>query len=286
MRRVLLLLIPCVVIACAAPRRLEDVLDPVVPPGLAPQVLLAEGERVQAELDRAAIAARQAAEASPGNAERQAAASRALFLAADLRVQRAAHAEFAREEPDEIEDVLYIEDELGDEVKEQVEPLALAGIAFADEALKLTPRHPDALLHRAMHLSLLAWSRGRARTLLEGLAPSTNRAMKAALEFPRHDGGAPLRLRGRFRTRAPWPYRDLEEAEKLLRQALEISPLPIDYLFLGDTLFEAGDFTGARDAWRATLRAEPDATTRPSIAFQRAAARRRLELLDAEQVSR
>jgi tetratricopeptide (TPR) repeat protein len=281
MPRSLLLLLSLFVLSCSSVRRdLEDVLDPTIPAGLSREALLEEGRIVQAELDLRALEARQAAMEEPEDVALLAAASRTLFLAADLRVQRAAHAQLARTTSPELEEVLTIEDDLSDAVRDEVEPLALAGIDFADRALELDPDHPDALLHRALHLSLLAWSRGRVRTILEGLGPTMNRAMKSAIATdPRHDGGAPLRLRGRFLARAPWPYRDREEAVKLLRRAIEIAPVPLNHLFLGDALYDSDDREGAGRAWREVLRTEPDTTTRPSIAFQRASARVRLHLL-------
>ena len=60
-------------------------------------------------------------------------------------------------------------------------------------------------------------------------------------------------IRDRFLDRAPWPYKDRDDAIKLLRQAVEARPVAVNYQFLGDALWIDGDTEAALAAWRAGL---------------------------------
>lgn len=206
-------------------------------------------------LDAAAHAARARADRADATASDRIAAARALFLAADARVQRAVIAEFEARDasaPPTIAWVLDAEDRVGDAVRAEVEALTRAGLAYAEPST-----NADALLAKALNTCLLAWSVGTRRALFEGLGGACDDATAAALAADEAlDDAAPLRLRGRFLSRAPWPVGDRAEGLRLLRRAVEIAPVRLNLLFLGDALWQSGDEAGARAAWRRAADAE------------------------------
>jgi len=257
------------VLACAAPGPVEDVLRPgedVQPPGELPPAdaaaraglsPLERAELDQARVDAAATAARAALERDPESYERLLDAGRELFLAADLRIQRAT-LEVLRAEPEaELGRVLDAEDRVPRAVKEEVRALCSAGADVSERAVELDPESVAARQYLALHRTLLAWAEGAASAFLRGMGPKVEGAIEAAVELdPAYDDAAPLRLRGRFRSQAPWPLRDLAGGRADLERALAMAPIPLHYLYLGDARFAAGDAQGAAAAWRAALDAE------------------------------
>ncbi len=237
-------------------------------------------------LDAAAHAARARADRADATASDRTAAARALFLAADARVQRAVIAEFEARDasaPPTIAWVLDAEDRAGDAVRAEVEALTRAGLAYAEPST-----HADALLAKALNTCLLAWSVGTRRALFEGLGGACDDATAAALAADEAlDDAAPLRLRGRFLSRAPWPVGDRAEGLRLLRRAVEIAPVRLNLLFLGDALWQSGDEAGARAAWRRAADAEAEGGANEEAngealdAWRRRLARQRLAATDA-----
>jgi hypothetical protein len=162
--------------------------------------------------------------------------------------------------------------------------LCTAGLEAAGRAGRSRPDDVGARLHEGLHLSLIAWANGPARSLFAGYGPRLVRAIDAALAIDAEaDDGAPLRLQGRFRGKAPWPYGDLELAKTSLARAVGRSPDVINLLFLGDVLFAGDDRDGARARWQAATTAPADASIQWSAPVLRELARRRLEALAREQ---
>ncbi len=230
-----------------------------------------------AELDALTEHAVAAARAAEPDVALQVAASRCLFQAADLRLQRAtvawlvAHAEATRPE------VLTAEDQVAAPVRAEILSLCTAGLEFADRAAASAPDQIAARLHQGLHLSLIAWANGPMRALMAGHGPRLVVAIDAALAIDRDfDHGAPLRLQGRFRGKAPWPYGDLAVAKAALARAVERASLPVNHLFYGDVLAAAGDPRGAEVQWRLVGTAAADESTRWSADLLREQARRRL----------
>lgn len=249
----------CVLLALAscraAPPPVEEVLATPLPAN-------ARGEApLPVAVDRAR-AARAAASANPENLDDQREATRALFTVADLRMWTAALALLDETPPSTVEDVLDVEDRLDGETTDAVRSLCTEGLAAADRALALAPDDAVALQYRALHLSLLAWAEGPAQAVLSGrgtkIAGAISRAVAAD---PMTESAAPLRLAGRFRTRAPWPLRDLDAARADLERAVAAFPVPVHHLFLGDVLEAEGERAAARAAWARAVEAEDDPFT-------------------------
>lgn len=234
----------------------------------------ANGSDVLDERTRAALAA---AERAPDDVEALVAASHWLFLAADLRLQTAtvdwlrAHPAAARG------DVLLADDALGDDVRTAIASLCTRGLELADRAAASAQNDVRVRLHQALHVSLLAWANGPARSLFAGYGPKLVKAIDAAVALDAaHDGASPLRLAGRFRGKAPWPYGDLAAAEKALARAVEIAPGVVNHLFYGDVLARLSRDEAAQAQWQAAVAAPADESTRWSAACLREQARARL----------
>lgn len=244
MRQLNFVLFLCVVTGCKTAPALDDVLP-----------AMAAGEvamfSVQARLDQEAQVARAWAERNPGEAVAQATAARALAVAADLRliedqVKRADGAGLT------VSDLVQLDDESSSELKNAVLGLCTAGLAFGELAVALDPFLPEARQYRAFNLSLVAWAEGKTTAILRGRGPKLKAALEAnATDLGAFHAAAPLRLRGRFLDRAPWPYGDREKAIELLREAVEIAPVPVNWQFLGDALWVDGNQEGALAAWGA-----------------------------------
>lgn len=233
------------------------------------------GEAALAEGARQALAA---ADAAPADADAALAASRWLFLAADHRLQRAtcdwlrAHPQASRDE------VLAADDRLPDAARAEVASLCARGLEFAERALRARPDDLDARLHEGLHASLLAWAQGAAKALMAGHGRRIDGAIDAVVaRDPEFAGAAPLRLAGRFRGKAPWPYGDKPAALAALRRATQAAPGLVNHLFYGDALAANRRMAEAEAEWRAAVAAPADAATRWSGAFLREQAQRRLD---------
>ncbi len=247
------------------------------PPAGHTLVPAAAGEAAAPEIDALAAAALAAAHDAPADAAVQLSAAARLFQAADLRLQRATVAWLEAHPDADHATVLAAEDQLGTEVRVAIVSLCTDGLACAERAAQLRPDDAGAALHVGLHLSLLAWANGPTRSLFAGYGGRLVAAIDRALALDATvDHGAPLRLQGRFRSKAPWPYRDLPAALAALARAVEIAPLPVSLLFHGDALAAAGDRAGAEAQWRRAAEAKAEVSTRWSADLMRDLARRRL----------
>jgi hypothetical protein len=230
-----------------------------------------------AALDALARDALTAAAAAPEDVGCLETATRVLFQAADLRLQQATVAWLEANPGVDLVAVLAADDRLDDGVRTAVASLCQRGLELADQAAALAPDRVAVRLHQALHLSLLAWANGPTRSLFAGYGPKLVRAIDAAVALdPAHDGGAPLRLQGRFRGKAPWPYGDAAVARQASARAVATASLPVNLLFHGDVLAAAGELDAAVAQWRAAVTASADESTRWSAALLRELARRRL----------
>ena len=242
---------------------------------LAPPAATAGG--TGGELDALAKAALAAARGAPEDLVAQRTAAVRLFQAADLRLQRATVAWLAARPEIDRASVLAAEDRLASDVRTEIVSLCTEGLACAERAVAAAPRDVEARLHVGLHVSLLAWANGPARSLMAGyggrLVESIDQALALDATF---DGGAPLRLQGRFRSQAPWPYGDREVAKRALGRAVEIASVPVNHLFYGDALAHAGEVEAAEAQWRLCIGAPADESTKWSADLMRELARRRL----------
>ena len=230
-----------------------------------------------AELDAATKDAVAASDAAPSDLRLLVAAARWLFLAADLRLQRATVAALAAQPNATRKQVLGAADLVTADERTAILSLATAGLGYAERAVTLQPSEAAARLHVALHLSLVAWANGAARSIVAGFGPKLVQAIDAALALDREgEGGAALRLQGRFRSQAPWPYSDLKLARESLARAVELAGNPVNHLFYGDALAASGDAAAAEQQWRLAALAKDDSATRWSGAALRELAQRRL----------
>lgn len=230
-----------------------------------------------AELDQLAREALAASERAPADAAAALAATVLLFQAADLRLQQGTVDVLAAAAASSLDEVLAAEDRVSDDVRTAVLSLCTAGLQAAERALAVRPDDQGARLHRALHLSLIAWANGPLRSVMAGYGGKLVAAIDAAVAAdPDFDHAAPLRLQGRFRGKAPWPYGDLPLAQRALGRAVERAPIVVNHLFAGDVAWAAGQRERAVASWRAATTADSDASTRWSAALLQELARRRL----------
>jgi hypothetical protein len=233
-----------------------------------------------AELDRRVGEALAASKQHPEDADAGLRAAQLLLQAADLRLQRAAIAVLDAKKDPSIGAVMTADDDVSDEVHTQVLALCTDGLAAADRAAAARPSDVAVQTYRALHLSLVAWANGPARSLFAGYGGKLVSAIDQAVAADAtYDHAAPLRLSGRFRSKAPWPYGDLPAAKTSLTRAVELAPIAINCLFLGDALWAAGEKEAAAAQWRAATTAEGDESTRLSTPLLQELARRRLAAL-------
>ena len=150
------------------------------------------------------------------------AASRALILNADLRLQStlALQAGPGPAAPPEV--LIDLEDDVSRELKSEIRSLATGSAGFAQRALALRPGDPAAELFSTLGTGLRLWSLPTLQALASGAATTLPGQIKRlAAASPDFEGASPLRLKGRFQSRAPWPFKDLEKGRDTLAAAVE-----------------------------------------------------------------
>lgn len=114
-----------------------------------------------------------------------------------------------------------------------------------------------------MFVSVGALCRSRARSLVEGRGNKIRDAYTRSIELERaHAGGAALRLKGGFLTRAPWPFGDKKAGLAALLETDKIASVPQNFLLLGDLYYGQGQRTKAFQTWERALSARSHETTR------------------------
>lgn len=125
----------------------------------------------------------------------------------------------------------------------------------ASEAATIAPDRVEGHYYYAIHLGLRAMD---ATVGALTMVPKVEAAAKKAVEIdPSYDDAGPLRLLGMLYVKAPsWPASigDIDEGLKLLERATQISSFPLNRLFLGEALIEAGREPEGIQTLRAVLR--------------------------------
>lgn len=214
------------------------------------------------------------ARSHPDDADAQVAAAEVLFGAAELEYQQGLAAALNAEPPRSVEVLLRTQDRLSQGVHGRVLAMCEEGARFARRGIELDPDRADARLQLAKHLSRAAWAKGATRALFAGDGPRLRDAIQAAVEADAElDHAAPLRLQGRFLSRAPWPYRDRPRARRILERALHLAPLAVHHLFLAEVLYREGEQHAALVHWQQVLVAKADDSTRAALPYHREFAR-------------
>ncbi|MEM9383128.1 MAG: hypothetical protein AAGB93_24480 [Planctomycetota bacterium] len=281
--------------ACSSTRPVEDVLAeppgapstngtsveapslaaPEVPPSRKELAVLAEERLARAaDRSRAVLAAARAEGAGP---DALVEAARSLVLDADLRIQAALA---LRSDPADLPStrrLIDAEDDVGSRLKSEVRSLAAASRDLADRALELRRDDPEARLYSALGRALVAWSLPPLQALTGGGAASLPGTIETlANDHPDLASASPMRLRGRFQSRAPWPYTDRKAGVEALEAACRSAPIPLNLLFLGDAYWLVGREAEALDAWERATAARANVEMRDAAVFQRELARLRI----------
>jgi len=177
---------------------------------------------------------------------------------------------------------VWMEIKLLPEQRRRLQDMALEGAAFAEEAIRLAPDRVEGHAYRALNLALVGVAKGATGSVLHGLPGTVQSSFDEALAIDRTWGnGALLRLKARFLTLAAWPYRDREQAQRVLEEANGIAPTPEGGLFLGDVFHLEDKPADAIAAWRAAQRAPADRSGTGVDDAIRELARRRLDMVGA-----
>jgi hypothetical protein len=235
------------------------------------------GKLLQETANREAKSAQETARAKPQDADAQVAAARSLFVAIDLEIRRALIASLDKEPAKDPDKLLDREDDLPSELKARVVALAEAGAGFGSAAIALDEKRPDARFYYAACIGYVAWGKGAAAALFQGLAPKVKKAIEDAVAAdPNFAKGAPLRALGAFYSRAPWPVGDKDKAEALLQRAQKTA---LTHLYLAELYWRKGDRKNGVEHWWQVETGEPD-TVSPSGPFARELARRAIALAE------
>jgi len=271
------------VAGCTSAPALEDVL--VLKQSRAGGFAEADPNHRIAEVDHDARLAVERARARPEHGASQLAAARALALAADLRLLLGQLERIAEMERS-IDELIDLQDALPQALRSDILALVSAGLDHADRAAKALPSDVEARFLGAFHLSLVAWAEGIGTAVLRGRGPKLAGRLRALAEMAEgseasfRDPSGPWRLRGRFLDRAPWPYGDSTEGIRLLQVAIERGPAPIDFMFLGDALWSAGQEAEAEAAWRRGVAAAGYSSYDVESSARRALIEARLNAID------
>lgn len=189
-------------------------------------------------------------------------AARGRFLSLDELVSAATLQYWAKHPPADLDEVLETPESVFEAVKEQVEQLAREGQELATELREAQPMRAAGHHWFAAHTARLAWAVGPLKAMMETLPSRCLEAVDAAIERSEsYDGFAPLRLKGRFLGKAPWPVGDPKQALELLRRANDAYGCKLHHQFLAELLFEADEVPEARWHWQQVLLApQPDAS--------------------------
>ena len=282
--------------ACAGIRPVDDVIaggDPAAAPAPAPgeapnplaapaalpdrEALRGYADEMLTAFDERCRGLIELARAEDAGYEALMRASRALVFNADMRIQADVCFRFDPSNLPEPASLIAAEDGVTSELKAQVRSLAISSRDLADRALALRADDAAARLFSTLGSGLFLWSLGPLQALANGAATTLPRRISSLAEdHPGFEGASPLRLKGRFQSRAPWPYKDKAGGVATLTRAVEFAPIPLNLLFLGDAQWIAGDAAAARDAWERATRARADAETKDAAPLLREIARLRL----------
>ncbi len=244
-------------------------------PDLRPQTFTRAELANEAEIRRGALDSRcrellPTAREEDATYEELMAASRALVFNADLRIQTDVALRFDPENLPKTSALIDAEDDVPSALKGEVRSLAQESRDLADRALKLRPGDAAADLFNTLGIGLSLWTMGPFQALTNGAATTLPRRIKqVAEEHPEFEGASPLRLKGRFASRAPWPYKDKAAGVEALERAVEIGPIPLNLLFLGDAYWINGNEEAAIATWERGAVANADLETEISSPFLR-----------------
>ncbi|QDV08471.1 hypothetical protein Poly30_40180 [Planctomycetes bacterium Poly30] len=218
-----------------------------------------------------------AAQAGGASYEALMEASRALIFNADLRIQTDVALRFDPNDLPTTSTLIDAEDDVSSDLKGEVRSLAKESRDLAERASELRPDDPAAELFTTLGIGLSLWSMGPLQALTNGATTTLPKRIKAIAEsHPEFEGASPLRLKGRFASRAPWPYKDKKAGVEALERAVEVAPIPLNLLFLGDAYWVNDQEQAALAAWERGTQAVADLETEIASPFLREICRLRI----------
>ncbi len=183
-------------------------------------------------------------------------------------------------EPTDLATVIDAENRLSKKQKKHLLDLTERGAAGARADIKAEPHNARHHLLLGLHLSIGSLGKSLLANMLEGRGSQIQRAYTESIRLDRTlEGGAALRLKGKFLMSAPWPIRDRKGAERALRAAAKIRDVPQIHFFLGDLYHAQGKRGKALREWRRATEPPPGASDGRGVDGQlRELAKRRIRL--------
>ena len=178
--------------------------------------------------------------------------ARALGIWADQINMRNTLDNAKKANPKNVDGILAAEKEMSPELGKKVSALGGEARGYAEKAISLNPNRVEGYYYNSLALSMYSLGKGIISALSEGIRPKLVEAAKKAIEKDKaYNEASPLRIYGRYYYKVPWPYNDKKESEKILQEALQVSPNSLrTLLYLGDTLYALGKHDEAKMQWK------------------------------------
>ena len=154
--------------------------------------------------------------------------------------------------PKNVDGILAAEKDMSPELGKKLSTLGGEARGYAEKAISLNPNRVEGYYYNSLALSMYSLGKGIISALSEGIRPKLVEAAKKAIEKDKaYNDASPLRIYGRYYYKVPWPYNDKKESEKILQEALQVSPNSLrTLLYLGDTLYALGKHDEAKMQWK------------------------------------
>jgi tetratricopeptide (TPR) repeat protein len=138
------------------------------------------------------------------------------------------------------------------EDKVQLHAFALRGVEYAQRARRLNSRRIEAHYFIALNTAKLAEVTSNVKLIQSMVEP----AQKAARIDEKYDDAGPLRFLGKVYLTAPaWPVSvgNPEKAVETLKRAVELAPVPLNRVFLGEAYYLDEEYELAEEHLREAL---------------------------------
>jgi tetratricopeptide (TPR) repeat protein len=152
----------------------------------------------------------------------------------------------------DVDDILDSDKDLEKEQENTLLNLGTEGIYYMEKAKKLNSSRVETFYYHALSISMYGLGKSVVSALLEGISGKYETALNGAININKtYAGSGALRSFGRYYYILPWPKRDLDESEKYLKEAVQLSPNEmLGHIYLGDTFWKLDKKKEAKEEWQ------------------------------------
>jgi hypothetical protein len=156
---------------------------------------------------------------------------------------------------DDMDDLLDDDRKLTKEQEQVMLDLGTKAKSIFETLLAQNSDKIEYIYYHALSTSMYALGKSTFAIIMEGLIGKYNKSLKILNGDYSPIRTYSLKLIGRYYFVLPWPKRDLELSEKYLKEAIKLNPgALVNYLFLGDALWESDKNKEAEYYWSAALK--------------------------------